>query len=171
MGVREVLGAVPLHFINKQPVKQTTARPSACSCGRPYRSVRDSRGAGAPGKGGCERRAGGRAARRTGAAVVLRRGRDAAAHGGGALALSCSRRTRTGLHDHRRNPDGAGPDAVLGGSCHGEKYTVPGEQGKPKQKQCVAARQLCVKEMSKDPAGLTNGFHRVPLSLTRSSLC
>lgn len=138
--------------------------------------MQDSRGAGALGKGGCERRAGGQAACCTSAAAVLSAGRDAAAHGGGTVALPCfpgerSYGTLTGLPGHRRDPDGTAPKVVLGGSCHGEKYTVPGEQGKPKQKQCVAARQLCAKEMSKDPTELTNGFHRVPLSLTRSSLC
>lgn len=116
------------------------------------------------GKGGCEKRSG---------SVVLSAGRGAAAHGGGTGASAQlpgdpSHETPMGMPGHQPNP---APDAVLGGSCHGEKSTVPGEQGKPKQKQCVAARQLCAKEMSKDPTGLTNGFHRVLLSLTRSSLC
>lgn len=41
------------------------------------------------------------------------------------------------------------------------------QQGKAKGELCVATEQ----EMSEDPAGLTNGLHRVPLPHTRPSLC
>lgn len=46
-----------------------------------------------------------------------------------------------------------------------------GRSGEPSRQQRVAAQKLCKKEMSKEPTGLTDGFHRLPPPLTRSSLC
>lgn len=156
----------PSRFINKQQQSKSLPGPQPGPAALPP-SMAGVRGCvGACGAVmGRERR--GKAVVRAGrrAAGLSRRG-DAAARGGGAVAPSCA--WGTPAAGHQREP---APTAALGGSGHGEKYTAPGEQGKPKQKQRGAAWHRCAKEMSKDPTGLTNGFHRVPLSVTRSSLC
>lgn len=71
--------------------------------------------------------------------MELSTGQDGAAHEGGMVALSCSQGTIVMGFGHQQDTGGTAPQGVWGSSCHGVKYTVSGEQGKPKQKQRVAA--------------------------------
>lgn len=67
--------------------------------------------------------------------ILHQRGEDAAVHGGGMEAWSCSWASAA-LGLAQGCP---ATSTQLPVQC-GEKHTVPGGQEKPKQKQCVAAQ-------------------------------